>query len=1034
MSELFHGKRLLATICAAVMLLSCLAVAFPVAAEQAFISETYEKSEKQPWDVSATFVQKGFGKVSEYTDAAHSGEVSLKMEYLTNEPNRLVAYRSGCANGADARLTVGTYYRLRFWYKALNVPTTLQLVTINNSCNWGTEYSGDWRAEKPSWVSMAWGDASSVICTVATDDATLTGGWQQVDYLFQAPMNAQGFHIGLDAADRTAVAGAAVLIDDLTLTVCDKSELVTLTLDANGGSADATAIGVAGMKITKTATRGNGYTFAGWYDAAEGGNLVESFPAADATVYAHWTAPAVPQYTVTFHANGGSLTGATSQTGEVGTALSVTDPVRGGYSFLGWYDAAEGGNKIESIPAADTDVYAHWDRNGDIPIDDTVQNFETVTTENYPFASKLLEVSAEENHTYAGSVSLKASDLPGTSQRQRPRLVLRTGDALTASDVVVTLGKEYLVSFWIRSVNDTQRAGYYLATMSDNSKEGAITATSGNCHTLQVLQYTSKGKLYSGGKPAALGTANECAEIELKAGEWTKVTARFVATAHNGATTNYLALGVTTQTVGEGGTPCDFYLDDITVKEYVPTAVTVTLDANGGSSTEATATGISGEAFSAAEPVRKGCLFAGWYDAAEGGNEITVFPDEDGVTAYAHWKVDPLGDSAAVKAALEGKSALFIGDSIAAGWRDAVNGDFTNAGSWAKRIGDTYGVEDTLGAIAGYTFSDIRKNEQAGTDKRIVSELEKYKNNTYDYVILQGGFNDAMGTNSERTKESAAPIGTMAADFALSSFDKSTYAGGLEETLYYIRQYFPQARVGYIITYSTPLSTYGGYTAEEDYMRAQYAMGKQICDKWGVSYLDLYDGTTADGKSYSKDILKTSTATYFPGGNDCIHLNSAGYDAIYPYIAQWMATIPKTGKCTVHFNTNGGSAIQDKTVESGTVLDLRALRPVLEGKRLVGWYTDSALQNKVESVTVTDDMTLYAKWEDRPTGAGGLGDLNGDGVVDAKDVTYLRRALAKWAGYTVSAATADLNGDGEVDAKDVTYLRRALAKWEGYAW
>lgn len=40
--------------------------------------------------------------------------------------------------------------------------------------------------------------------------------------------------------------------------------------------------------------------------------------------------------------------------------------------------------------------------------------------------------------------------------------------------------------------------GYYLATMSDNSKEGAITATSGNCHTLQVLQYTSKGKLYSG--------------------------------------------------------------------------------------------------------------------------------------------------------------------------------------------------------------------------------------------------------------------------------------------------------------------------------------------------------------------------------------------------------------------------------------------------------------------------------------------------------------------------------------------------------
>ena len=64
--------------------------------------------------------------------------------------------------------------------------------------------------------------------------------------------------------------------------------------------------------------------------------------------------------------------------------------------------------------------------------------------------------------------------------------------------------------------------------------------------------------------------------------------------------------------------------------------------------------------------------------------------------------------------------------------------------------------------------------------------------------------------------------------------------------------------------------------------------------------------------------------------------------------------------------------------------------------------------------------------------AGRRGDANGDGVVDAKDVTYLRRALAKWQGYTVDAAVCDLNGDGVVDAKDVTYLRRALAKWQGY--
>ena len=251
----------------------------------------------------------------------------------------------------------------------------------------------------------------------------------------------------------------------------------------------------------------------------------------------------------------------------------------------------------------------------------------------------------------------------------------------------------------------------------------------------------------------------------------------------------------------------------------------------------------------------------------------------------------PLSASAetATSAALKGKRALFIGDSIAAGWRDAVNGDYSNAGGWAKRIGDSYGMTVDLGAIAGYTFSNIRGS------KRIVNELASYKSNTYDYVILQGGFNDAMGSDdgsaTGRDKSSTAPIGTTAADFAPEHFDPATYAGGLEETLYKIKEFFPTAKVGYIVTYQTPLSTYGGYTAETTHMREQYATGMAICKKWGVDWLDLYDGHTEDGRSYSKDILKTGTTTYFPGGSDCIHLNSAGYDAIYPYIAEWMGQI-----------------------------------------------------------------------------------------------------------------------------------------------
>lgn len=59
------------------------------------------------------------------------------------------------------------------------------------------------------------------------------------------------------------------------------------------------------------------------------------------------------------------------------------------------------------------------------------------------------------------------------------------------------------------------------------------------------------------------------------------------------------------------------------------------------------------------------------------------------------------------------------------------------------------------------------------------------------------------------------------------------------------------------------------------------------------------------------------------------------------------------------------------------------------------------------------------------------GDSNGDGVINLKDVTDLRRKLA--AGDVDMSATdgnPDVNGDGVVNLKDVTLLRRYLAGWE----
>lgn len=58
--------------------------------------------------------------------------------------------------------------------------------------------------------------------------------------------------------------------------------------------------------------------------------------------------------------------------------------------------------------------------------------------------------------------------------------------------------------------------------------------------------------------------------------------------------------------------------------------------------------------------------------------------------------------------------------------------------------------------------------------------------------------------------------------------------------------------------------------------------------------------------------------------------------------------------------------------------------------------------------------------------AGRVGDVNGDGKINARDVTALMKYLA--GGAYVDRVLADVNGDGKVNAKDVTALMKLVAK------
>lgn len=64
----------------------------------------------------------------------------------------------------------------------------------------------------------------------------------------------------------------------------------------------------------------------------------------------------------------------------------------------------------------------------------------------------------------------------------------------------------------------------------------------------------------------------------------------------------------------------------------------------------------------------------------------------------------------------------------------------------------------------------------------------------------------------------------------------------------------------------------------------------------------------------------------------------------------------------VTFNSNGGSPVDNQTVETGELIE-KPTDPTQENYVFDGWYTDQELTNGYDFATpVAQDMTLYAKW------------------------------------------------------------------------
>ena len=157
-------------------------------------------------------------------------------------------------------------------------------------------------------------------------------------------------------------------------------------------------------------------------------------------------------------------------------------------------------------------------------------------------------------------------------------------------------------------------------------------------------------------------------------------------------------------------------------------------------------------------------------------------------------------------------------------------------------------------------------------------------------------------------------------------------------------------------------------------------------------------------------------------------------DSLSPFGVSWVKYVAPTpggggggggggavSTYTLTFDTNGGSAIDKITKDSGTTIDLAAYKPTRTGYTFAGWFSDKALTKAVTSVKLTANTTVYAKW----TQNGGTAQ---NPFVDVKEGAYYYDAVLWAVEQKITSGTSATTFSPDASctrAQMVTFLWRA---------
>jgi len=319
--------------------------------------------------------------------------------------------------------------------------------------------------------------------------------------------------------------------------------------------------------------------------------------------YSTVTPPAT--YTITFNANGGSVTPTSGTTGTDGKLTSLPTPTHTNTNmqFLGWFTAASGGTEVkanDTVFTGNDTIYAHWKDNTPSPSTYTV----TVTNDGHGTGA------ANPTSGTSGSKTTLTATPSGGYKFKEWQVVTANGGTLssaTANPAEFTIGTG---NAEIKAIFEQIPASVYTVTFNPNG--GSVTPTSGTTGT--------DGKLMSLPTPTRSGNYSFDGWYTAATGG-TKVT---VGKTYTADTIIYAHWTYNGGGSGGGG--------------GITTQYTLTYNTNGGSAVASTKHNSGTTVNLTATPTKEGFTFDGWYADAALTSKITSIKMDGNKTVYAGWK------------------------------------------------------------------------------------------------------------------------------------------------------------------------------------------------------------------------------------------------------------------------------------------------------------------------------------------------------------------------------------------------------------